>query len=571
MNFVTSKFGFDISTWQDDPNIAGSVNFLKMRDNGASFCIMRASVGNFKDADFETYKINSRGILPRAIYHYYWNNVEPKAQAQTCLDAIGSEKFEGRIWLDLESKEPGLYGGWRSWKVFIETIQAAGLRVGIYTGYYYWQEYAVNKGADLVYFGQLPLWQAWYTSNPANVLVAQGWNRMMIWQDTSLYNGQNAGVESTTIDHNKWNDAYNFEAEWGTAPVITDGYQEIRWDNSVDVHIWRGRATKVLVTNNNGYLKKPSEYVSAGAKAIVNGSMFYRFDPYPIKPLSLAKSDGVWTQDKQLDPWYPFTSYRNDGTVVYSHTDSSNAKNLISGARYLVKDGKNNFATSTDPEHVTELHPRTATGRTADGKEIVVVVDGRSEISRGCTLKELADILILAGAIWAIEKDGGDSSYMGIDGVQVSRNGDWTQQPDGSWKREERKTVDAILYFVEESNMAYGTAKENGGRIGKIRKTASRWGEVLGELQPGVTINFTEIVPSIDTGAYASDEWFLRPDNTYVNYIISGQRYYDILTMPTTELPPTTGAPASIDMQLAAGSTVTVKDAAGNVLWNGTA
>jgi len=223
MIFQSSKFGHDISTWQDDPNVAGSVNFQKMRDNGASFVIMRASVGNQYDVDFPTYKINSRGILPRGVYHYYWNNIDPRFQAQTCLAAIGGEAIEGRVWLDLETREAGSFRGSAHWRTFIEVIQAAGYRVGIYTGYYWWKDEAVNKGADLNYFAQFPLWQAWYTANSADVLVALGWSSMMMWQDTSLYNGQNAGVESTAIDRDFWNDAYDFNTEWGIVTPPPNG------------------------------------------------------------------------------------------------------------------------------------------------------------------------------------------------------------------------------------------------------------------------------------------------------------------------------------------------------------
>jgi hypothetical protein len=136
------------------------------------------------------------------------------------LSAIGTEKFEGRVWLDLETTSAGAYTGWRNWKIFIETIQAAGLRVGIYSGYYWWKTNAVDAGADLNYFAQFPLWQAWYTSHAIDVLVARGWSSMMIWQHSSTGGGFSAGVESANIDQNKWNDAYNFDSEWTTSPPI---------------------------------------------------------------------------------------------------------------------------------------------------------------------------------------------------------------------------------------------------------------------------------------------------------------------------------------------------------------
>ena len=218
MIYNTSKFGHDISTWQDAPNIAGSVDFQKMRNNGASFVILRSSVGNLKDEDFETYKINSRGILPRAIYHYYWNNISPVEQANAIINALGGERIEGRIWIDLETTSAGVYNRPANWRALMQILEAKGYRTGVYTGKYWWDDYAVKTGEDLSYFYERPLWEAWYINDPAYVIVAGKWLRMMLWQDTSLYNGQAAGVESTAIDRNWWNDDYSFFAEWGATP-----------------------------------------------------------------------------------------------------------------------------------------------------------------------------------------------------------------------------------------------------------------------------------------------------------------------------------------------------------------
>lgn len=223
MIYNTSKFGHDISTWQDAPNIAGSVDFQKMRNNGASFVILRSSVGNLKDEDFETYKINSRGILPRAIYHYYWNNISPVEQANAIINALGGERIEGRIWIDLETTSAGVYNRPANWRALMQILEAKGYRTGVYTGKYWWDDYAVKTGEDLSYFYERPLWEAWYINDPAYVIVAGKWLRMMLWQDTSLYNGQAAGVESTAIDRNKWNDDYSFFAEWGATPQPPTG------------------------------------------------------------------------------------------------------------------------------------------------------------------------------------------------------------------------------------------------------------------------------------------------------------------------------------------------------------
>lgn len=111
----------------------------------------------------------------------------------------------------------------------------------------------------------------------------------------------------------------------------------------------------------------------------------------------------------------------------------------------------------------------------------------------------------------------------------------------------------------------YGTAKENGGRVGKIRTTPSRYGTQTGSSPAGATIEFVSIANSIDSGAYAADKWFLLPDGRYLNYIISGEKYFTILTQPTTEPPPTPD-PNPTPLPATYAATLDVKDAAGNLV-----
>ena len=60
-----------------------------------------------------------------------------------------------------------------------------------------------------------------------------------------------------------------------------------------------------------------------------------------------------------------------------------------------------------------ELHPRTAVGIDRDtGRILLLVVDGRSKLSRGYTLVELARMMRRLGAEDALNLDGGGSSTM---------------------------------------------------------------------------------------------------------------------------------------------------------------
>jgi hypothetical protein len=70
-------------------------------------------------------------------------------------------------------------------------------------------------------------------------------------------------------------------------------------------------------------------------------------------------------------------------------------------------------------------HSRTAVGATADGRLLLVVVDGRQPgYSRGMTLRELAELMQRLGAVQAVNLDGGGSSEMVVNGLPASRPSD---------------------------------------------------------------------------------------------------------------------------------------------------
>lgn len=86
----------------------------------------------------------------------------------------------------------------------------------------------------------------------------------------------------------------------------------------------------------------------------------------------------------------------------------------ISGNHFLVHDG---IIRAVDDR---EMHPRTAVGVDADtGEVLLLVIDGRSDRSRGYTMVELANLMIDLGADEAVNLDGGGSSTM----VAKNRNG----------------------------------------------------------------------------------------------------------------------------------------------------
>lgn len=90
---------------------------------------------------------------------------------------------------------------------------------------------------------------------------------------------------------------------------------------------------------------------------------------------------------------------------------------LLYNGRLRVTDEAEVFFGSSIPA----VHPRTAVGVTASGEMLWLVVDGRQAQSRGSSLPELGRILLEAGAIHALNLDGGGSSTLVVQDSLLNR------------------------------------------------------------------------------------------------------------------------------------------------------
>jgi len=96
---------------------------------------------------------------------------------------------------------------------------------------------------------------------------------------------------------------------------------------------------------------------------------------------------------------------------------------VIGGGFALVKDGH----VSVDAgclSYLCQKQPRTGVGITAEGKIIIIVVEGRYWRSRGVTPVQFAHMFVAQGAVDALNLDGGGSSTMVLDGDVVNFTSD---------------------------------------------------------------------------------------------------------------------------------------------------
>ncbi len=173
-----------------------------------------------------------------------------------------------------------------------------------------------------------------------------------------------------------------------------------------------------------------------GAQLAVNAD-FFSYSDYTAE--GLAGGDGAaWpgTQDSSARGVFAFgegnrVELRPAKEVVAF--DPSWMKGAISGKPELARDGTA-LPDESDRRCWNVRHPRTALGLSRDAKTLLlVVVDGRSDVSVGMTCSELASLMVELGAWNAINLDGGGSSELYVSSLGVvNAPSDGVERPMGN-------------------------------------------------------------------------------------------------------------------------------------------
>jgi hypothetical protein len=120
-------------------------------------------------------------------------------------------------------------------------------------------------------------------------------------------------------------------------------------------------------------------------------------------------------------------------------------EDIVGGVPQLIDNGKIDVTwekEKTTKSFVETRHPRTAVAILANGKFLMITVDGRSESSGGISLYDLAKLLLDLGAVEAMNLDGGGSTTMYLNGELVNHPSD---------KEGERKVSDALIVTARNS------------------------------------------------------------------------------------------------------------------------
>lgn len=152
--------GIDVARWQ------GTVNWDKVVESGVQWAWIKCTHGlGSADPQFLNNWSNSKGKLPRGVYHWFTDS-DPMLQAQNILTTLEKTGDIGECPIAIDFEEPGTkFRGQelldRLRLCLSKVEELSGRAPVLYTGTWYWQQYALNLDAqDLVenYY----LWLAQY-------------------------------------------------------------------------------------------------------------------------------------------------------------------------------------------------------------------------------------------------------------------------------------------------------------------------------------------------------------------------------------------------------------------------
>ena len=215
-----SKKGIDVSYCQ------GDIDFGRINKEQVQFVIIRSSFGwqpDQKDSKFErNYEGFKRLGIPVGAYHYSYAKTVDQAikEAKYCLECIRGKSFELPVFLDMEEQSCAAAGRRACTdvaKAFIQTMEKAGYRSGIYTNPNWLENYLYKN--ELI--GKVNLWLAQWGS-------AKPYCNCMLWQYNVGGRGSVSGIAGE-IDLDLCYGGIENNTGTGTGGTVTTTAPDIRY------------------------------------------------------------------------------------------------------------------------------------------------------------------------------------------------------------------------------------------------------------------------------------------------------------------------------------------------------
>lgn len=182
--------GLDVSHYQ------GGIDWNAVAGSGRVFGIAAVGDGYYRDPSFAGNWSGMREAgLIRGAYQFFEPNLDPAAQADILIDAVGGSLGAGDLppMLDIEYAEDGTPPSRILWamQVWADRVeQALGKKPMIYTGAWWWNPWTSYSGQ----FAGYPLVDSYYAQTCPN--IAAGWSSWAFWQYSS--SGRVPGINGDT-------------------------------------------------------------------------------------------------------------------------------------------------------------------------------------------------------------------------------------------------------------------------------------------------------------------------------------------------------------------------------------
>lgn len=234
-----------------------------------------------------------------------------------------------------------------------------------------------------------------------------------------------------------------------------------------------------------------------------------------------------------------------------NNTDWTEIDQAVTGGSWLLKDGKvfiDNAVTGFNKGFVNGLNPRSAVGLTADGKLLIMAVDGRQAgLSRGVSLPDLAALMQKYGAVNAINLDGGGSTTLSYRGMLLN-------SPSGG---DLRPVANGLLVFATPSSPDIPKLNVTGPTDGvPVRKGAQLSVTCGDNAQPATKEQLDQIVwGTVKGNGFVNQQGYLIPTSLkrVSAKVMSGQQ------SATLDVNAVAGAPAKLDAKMVSDGTDTTK------------
>jgi phosphodiester glycosidase len=167
----------------------------------------------------------------------------------------------------------------------------------------------------------------------------------------------------------------------------------------------------------------------------------------------------------------------------------------IGGAPLLVDEGLN--VAPSCSSYLCWQHPRTAIGVRADGKILLVTVDGRQARSVGMNLTQLANLMRSLGARYAVNLDGGGGATMWTSSRGIVNN---PSDPSG-----ERAVTSAVLVLRRRVSVGRvaGVARPVGFHLPVVSAAEAATAQGLAAADGGSTGGLLDLIAALGQGAAA--------------------------------------------------------------------